>query len=294
VSQTQPFFSIIVPTYARPDLLAACLESLSALDYPHDRFEVIVVDDGSEAPPRDVVASFRDRLDVTLLGQPHAGPAAARNAGAARAGGEFLAFTDDDCAPEARWLPALAARLAASPDHLVGGQTLNGLPDNVYSTATHVLVDYLYACYNAAEEGACFFASNNLAVSAERFRAVGGFDTTFPHAAAEDREFCDRWLSRGYRMTYAPQALVHHSHRLTFRAFWRQHLNYGRGAFRFRKMRAHRNREERVRVEALPFYLGLLLYPFSRARPRRALALAALLMVSQAANAAGFFRERMS
>ena len=82
-----PFFSVVVPTYRRPGQLAACLGALSRLDYPRDRFEVIVVNDGSPAPPQGEVEGFRDRLDVQLLRQAHAGPAAARNAGVTRARG---------------------------------------------------------------------------------------------------------------------------------------------------------------------------------------------------------------
>jgi len=78
-----PFFSIIVPTYARLRQLTACMQALANLDYPRDRFEVIVVDDGSETPPEAAVLSFRNRLDVTLVQQAHAGPAVARNTGAA-------------------------------------------------------------------------------------------------------------------------------------------------------------------------------------------------------------------
>jgi len=69
---------------------------------------VIVVDDGSEMPLEAVVAAFHDQLDVTLLTEPHAGPATARNTGAVRAKGEFLAFTDDDCTPASDWLQTLA------------------------------------------------------------------------------------------------------------------------------------------------------------------------------------------
>ena len=96
-----PFFSIVVPTYQRPVQLAACLQALSRLDYARERFEVIVVDDGSPTPPKAVVESLRDRLQLTLHLQRHAGPAAARNAGAMRARGKYLAFTDDDCLPAA-------------------------------------------------------------------------------------------------------------------------------------------------------------------------------------------------
>jgi GT2 family glycosyltransferase len=290
MGQEQPFFSIVIPTYARPGQLATCLQSLARLDYPRDRFEVIVVDDGSETPPEAVVASFCGHLDVTLLKQAHAGPAAARNTGAAQARGKFLAFTDDDCAPALDWLQSLAARFARASDCAIGGRTLNALPDNPYSTASQLLIAYLYAYYNADSDRARFFASNNLAMPADRFHAIGGFDTTYTRTAAEDREFCDRWLHHGYRMTYAPEALVYHAHALTFHNFWRQHFNYGCGAFRFRQARAQRACG-RIRLEPLSFYLNLLLYPFSQAQGWRAPLLAALLGVSQIAHAVGFLWE---
>lgn len=82
-----PRFSVIVPGHGRPGPLAACLRALARQDYPADRYEVIVVDDGSEPPlgPGDA-----DDPRVRWLRQPHAGPAAARNAGAATARGELL------------------------------------------------------------------------------------------------------------------------------------------------------------------------------------------------------------
>jgi GT2 family glycosyltransferase len=287
-----PFFSIIVPTYDRPGQLATCLHSLSCLDYRRDRFQVIVVDDGSKIPLEVAVASFNDRLDVTLLTQPQAGPATTRNTGAARAKGEFLVFTDDDCAPTPDWLQKLAARFGAAPDRGIVGRTLNTLPDNLYSTASQFLIDYLCAYYNADPNQAHFITSNNLAVPADSFHAIGGFDMTFPRAGGEDREFCDRWLRHGYRMTYAKDVLVYHNHRLTFRAFWRQHFNYGRGAFRFHHLRAQRG-SERIRLEPFSFYQNLLRYPLSQAPGWRALLFAVLLVVSQAANAAGFFWEKL-
>ncbi|MSS71915.1 MAG: glycosyltransferase [Candidatus Latescibacteria bacterium] len=144
----QPFFSIIVPTHARPRQLAVCLDALTGLVYPRDRFEVIVVDDGSRTPPEEVVAPFRDRLNLTLLTQPNAGPATARNTGAARARGEVLAFTDDDCVPAPDWLGRLAERFDLSPDPMIGGQTVNMFPDNLYSTASQLLITYLYTYYD--------------------------------------------------------------------------------------------------------------------------------------------------
>lgn len=291
MERVQPFFSIVIPTYNRPERLATCLQSLARLDYPRERFEVIAVDDGSEMPVECAVEPVQSQLHIMLLKQPNAGPAKARNTGAFRAKGEFLAFTDDDCTPAPDWLTTLAARFAEFPDSIIGGRTVNALSDNLYSTASQVLIDYLYGYYNASAEGASFFASNNFALSAERFRALGGFDTSFPLAAAEDREFCDRWLHKGYPMIYAPEVLVYHAHRLALPAFWRQHFNYGRGAFCFHQVRAQRNREP-VKVEPFSFYLNLLTYPFVQPLHQPALLLTGLLFLSQVANVAGFFWER--
>jgi glycosyltransferase involved in cell wall biosynthesis len=290
MDETWPFFSIIVPTYGRPRQLEACLRALADLDYARDRFEVIVVDDGSENSPEATAASFADRLDLTYVRQSHAGPAAARNSGARLAKGELLAFTDDDCAPARGWLRGLASRLAQMPGHAVGGRTLNALPWNPYSTASQSLVTYLYAYYNADPARPSFFASNNLVLPADRFQAIGGFDTVYTCSAAEDRELCDRWLQHGYRMAYAPEAVVHHAHPLSLRTFLCQHFDYGRGAFRFREARATRARG-RIKVEPFSFYLRLLAYPYAMAGEARRSALAALLLVSQMANAVGFLCE---
>ena len=287
----QPVFSIIVATYNRKRQLARCLESLAGLHYPRDRFEAIVVNDGGEAPDA-VVTSFSDDLHVTLLHQRHAGVAAGRNTGAAQAKGEFLAFTDDDCTPDPDWLGALAKRFAAVPNHLIGGRTLNVLPDNPLATASQLLVTYLYAYYNTDADQARFFAGNNMSLATDRFHSMGGFNATYTRAAAEDRDLCDRWLYHGYRMTYAPEAIVQHAHALKLRTFWRQHFNYGRGAFQFRQARALRDQEP-IKLEPPSFYANLLRYPFVDSQNRRALLLALLLTVSQAANAAGFFWEKL-
>ena len=291
MAPSTPFLSIVVPTYRRPERLAACLCALAQLEYPRDRFEVVVVDDGSEAPPDHVVDAVRSAIEVTLLRAEHGGPAKARNAGAARAKGEFLCFTDDDCAPAPGWLIAFAARLRAAPDAMLGGRTVNGLTDNVYSATSQLLVDYLYGYYNANPLDARFFTSNNLAMSADLFREMGGFDTSFPLPAAEDRELCDRWRQQGRPLRYTPDAVVHHSHPLTLRTFWRQHFNYGRGAFHLHVLRA-RQRQDRIRVEPPSFYLNLLAAAGRSHQGLAAPAMTVLLAVSQVANAAGFFAER--
>jgi len=287
----QYHFSIVIPTYERPRQLAACLDSLAELDYPRDRFEVIVVDDGSKVPPNDPINSFCDRLQLILVTQANAGPASARNTGAMQAKGEFIAFTDDDCAPAPDWLRCLAARFAVTRDHMVGGKALNGLPDNLYSSANQLMTDAVYAYYNDNSRQAHFFTTNNCAVPAERFRALGGFDTTFSLAASEDRDFCERWLRYGYRMTYAPEAIVQHTHALKFRGFCKHHFNYGRGALHFHQVRARRGWKP-LKMDA-KFYRHVFRYPFRQATGIRALGLETLVVLSYVAYTAGFWSEKV-
>jgi glycosyltransferase involved in cell wall biosynthesis len=284
-------FSIVIPTYNRPDRLRTCLEAIAKIEYPRENFEVIVVDDGSKVPLDPIVVPFKTDLTLKLLRQENAGPASARNTGSAIATGKFIVFTDDDCLPAANWLSILATQFESNSQALIGGQTINALPENVYSTASQLLIDYIYEYYNQGEATANFFASNNFALPVEKFKSIAGFDTTFPLAAGEDREFCDRWLDRGGILVYAPQAQVYHAHHLTLPTFWRQHFNYGRGAFCFHQSRAQRSRSP-MAVEPLSFYFKLLTYPLFKVSLPRAIYLSMLMFLSQVANAIGFFYER--
>ena len=286
----QPFFSIIIPTFNRPLQLTHCLQSLARVNYPPNRFEVVVVDDGSVGPAETVVSSFSNRLDITLITQPHSGPAIARNKGAAHAKGKFLAFTDDDCTPAPEWLKSLALRFNGTPDAMIGGRTLNVFLQNLYSAASHFLIEYLYSYYNVNSDQARFFTSNNLSLAAGRFHSIGGFNTLFPDAAAEDREFCDRWLRHGFRMIYAPEVLIYHAHRLTLRSLCRQQFNYGRGAFRFHQLRAPRRIND-FRLEPLSFYVNMLRYPLAEIPGAKKYLILALIVLSQKTNAAGFLWE---
>jgi len=288
----QPFFSIIIPTYNRPRQLSACLQSLTCLDYPRDRFEVIIVDDGSRVTPEAVVAPFFDSIDVTLLTIEHVGLAAARNTGCNQAKGEFLAFTDDDCAPGSNWVQTLAARFNQVPEQAIGGRTINALLGNPYSTASQIVVDYLCRNYNADPNRAQFSTGNNLAIPAHYFHTIGGFTIDFALGAGEDWEFCDNLLSHGYRLIYAPEVIVYHYHALTLSSFTRQHFYYGRGSFQYHQARARRG-HKRVKLEPFSFYLNLLRYRFWNPDGRRALLLFVLLVISQASTGMGFLVERM-
>lgn len=288
---TRPRCTVVVPAHDRPRALARCLEALARLDYPADRFGVVVVDDGSPEPLRPVAERAREGgLDVACVRQENAGPAAARNRGAAASDASILAFTDDDCRPEPGWLDRLALTVEAEPSALVGGRTVNALPDNPWSEASQQLVAYLYEYYlpPSGPRPRAFLTSNNMAVAREPFVAAGGFSELFPDAAAEDREFCERWMAAGRDLRRVPEAVVRHHHPLDAISFLEQHFRYGRGARRFR---------EAVEVEATrgleppAFYLDLLRWPFRHGDLPRASSVAARFCLSQVANALGYFRE---
>ena len=287
MEEKNPYFSIIVPTYNRPKKLADCLESLSHLDYPRDRFEVIVIDDKSDQSLQPVVDGFTDQLEVTLIKQIHAGPAAARNTGVRKAKGDFLVFLDDDCITPTHLLQKLSARCLLVSDHAIGGKTINELRGNLYSAASQAIIDVVYSYYNPNPRQACFFASNNLTVPADRFRTLGGFDVTF--TTSEDRDLCDRWLHHGLQMTYAPEVVIYHCNELNFSTFWRQHFNYGRGAYRYHQARARRG-TGRFKPD-IKLYIRLICYPFRQKLGYRTLWLTLLVVVSQVASTMGFFGE---
>ena len=290
MEQFCPFISIIIPTFNRPERLAVCLRACLRLDYPSDRFEVIVVDDGGTLPLDKVIEPHHGKIRIKLLRQNNAGPAMARNAGALVAEGEFLAFTDDDCEPAPDWLKVLSLEFGASPDCAIGGQTANALTRNLYSTATQLLVSYIIGYYAEGPKRVRFFPSSNLGFPAARFRDLGGFNGSFPRSAGEDREVCDRWQREGLRMIHAPEAIVYHSHHLTGKTFLRQHFVYGTGAYFYHALRTRRQRPP-LKFEPLSFYVNILTFPFGKIAFWKTLGIIPLLVVAQAVNAMGFFWE---
>lgn len=198
--------SVIVPSYNSSRELRRCLEALSDQTVPRDSYEVIVVDDGSLDDPGAVVEPF----DVRLVRQDHAGPAAARNHGVQCSKGELLLFTDSDCAPQRDWIEAM--RKPFQDPTVVGAKGIYGtkqrglIPrfvqaefeekyDRMRGASTIDFVDTYSAGYRRA-----IFLEN------------GGFDPSFPGTSAEDVEFSFRLSQKGYKMVFAPEAIVYHRH----------------------------------------------------------------------------------
>lgn len=286
----EPEISVIIPTYRRPAELGACLRALAMQDFPRDKFEVIVADDGGGGLDdlRDfTVASFPQCAFVT---HTRSGPASARNLGARHARGRFLAFTDDDCEPSPQWLSTLSVALRAQPDALMGGRTVNAIRGNRYAAASQQLVDFLYDAYT---DYGRFFTSNNFAMSSRMFASLDGFDVTFPLPAGEDRDFCSRWAAIG-ALIYLPAAVVYHSHSLTLQGFWNQHFRYGQGAYQLHRRMRETGRPP-LRIQSAGFYFRLFTFPFKNAlaHPGERLVTTMLLGLSQTASVCGFVHEAL-
>lgn len=282
-------FSIIIPTHDRPEQLSSCLRAIGLLNHPRDQFEVIVVDDGSPQSMETIVEQYSDSFAVFCIRTANQGPGPARNTGAARARGEYLAFTDDDCRPEPTWLCRLSEALERTPNSLVGGRTVNALQGNIYSVASHVILDVVYDFNNRNWDDARFLASNNIAMPAGRYCEIGGFDTSFHIAGGEDRELCDRWIHHGGNLAYTPDAVIQHYHVLSLRSFFRQHFQYGRGAALYHRIRTVRGCSglvgETKFYRKLPKLLRKRLLSVNK---WQALVVSGLLVAWQLANTAGY------
>lgn len=284
-----PASSVIIPTRNRPEQVVRCLDALAAQAIEPGSFEVVVVDDGSEPPLALDPARWAHAFPLVVIRQSNTGPAGARNRGVSAARGEILAFTDDDCLPSPTWLAELAAGIRERPEALIGGSTVNGLVDHSFSEASQLILEMVYAYFNSEPTRAFFFASNNIACRRDRFLACGGFDAEFPGAAAEDREFCDRWRMQGRPLVWRSSAIIEHRHRQEFKSFVRIHFRYGQGAFLYQHKR--RVRGSGTMSEDLGFHRrlpGLARRALSRHPTSRRLPLAFNLLVWQVVNTAGF------
>jgi cellulose synthase/poly-beta-1,6-N-acetylglucosamine synthase-like glycosyltransferase len=159
-----------------------------------------------------------------LITQANAGPAAARNRGALESHGAIILFTDDDCVPTPDWLEAM---LQQFQDLEVVGVK------GVYRThqkelaARFVQIEYedryrLMARHSSID----FVDTYSAAFRRERFLEMNGYDTSFPVACAEDVELSYRMSARGWKMKFAPEAIVYHTHPNTFSAYLRKKYKF--------------------------------------------------------------------
>jgi len=286
--ERHPLFSIIIPTYNRPKQLVTCLNSIVSQKTEH-HFEVIVVDDGSDQNILQIISEAGLDTKCSLIKQINKGPAAARNNGADHAKGDYLIFLDDDCTLPQDWVQTISPHLNGAV--MVGGHSINKIQNSIFSASSQLLIDYIYNYYNKDPLQAKFITSNNMIVPKNVFHEIGGFSTRFKKAAAEDRDFCDKWISRGLKIHYVPSIKIEHYHKMNFKQFCRQHYNYGFGAKFYHDERRERGKQS-IPIEPLKFYFDLIAYPLKKGKSLDALLQSACLILSQLCNSLGYVKAK--
>ena len=219
VPSPTPEIAVVVPTYQRRDLLPRLLAGLEAQTLDRDRFEVVVVDDGSAdgsgAELDRLAAATSLHLRVLHLPGNH-GPAFARNRGWEAATAPHLAFTDDDCDIDPGWLAAgLAALQADERLGIVQGRTL--LPRDEASIPRTA-----WTVYRLIEAPTPWFEGCNLFLRRDALEAAGGFDEGI-RWFGEDTSLGWAVLAAGWERGFAPEAIVRHD--LVERG-WRWHARH--------------------------------------------------------------------
>jgi GT2 family glycosyltransferase len=232
--ESYPRVSVIVCSYNGGKTLGACLAALDLVDYPN--YEIVFVDDGSTDGSDEVVARWEKAREERRAGgaklpdfqnirQKNMGLSYARNAGAASATGEIIAYTDSDCMADADWLYYLVGTLLSGDYAGVGGP-------NISPPAQ----DWIQACVAAAPGGpshvlltdvvAEHIPGCNMAFHRWAFDSVGGFDPEY-RKAGDDVDFCWRLQQSGQVIAFSPAAIVWHYRRFTLKAFRKQQEGYG-------------------------------------------------------------------
>ena len=199
--------SVCVPTYRRPGPLAEALDALLTLEAPEGGYEVIVVDDGS--PAEDGVDAVLEAAAATaavpLRWQrlpANAGPGRARNVAWQRAEGEWLAFTDDDCRPDPRWLVELLRCAQTEGADVVQGRTRPD-PERAH------LLEQPWARSMSVDSQNEYFQTCNILYRRALVAELEGFDEGF-RAIGDDTDLGWRALAGGARLAFAPDAVVTH------------------------------------------------------------------------------------
>ena len=191
------FFSVVIPTYERPDDIRICLNSLSEeIQQGSPTYEIIVSDDSKSAESRRMVES--EFPTVFWAKGKQNGPAGNRNAGVDRAKGQWIVFLDDDCIAQEDYLNAYANTIVNQPDiQVFEGRIFADRPRRTWAEG----------CRENSHGGMLW--TSNLCISRSLFYEIGKFDERFK-VAYEDVEFAHRLKQRKTKTAFISDAAVCH------------------------------------------------------------------------------------
>jgi glycosyltransferase involved in cell wall biosynthesis len=291
LSETPPTFSIVIPTYNRLALLKSALESLFRQEY--DSYEIIVVSDGSTDGTNQYLSSLASEGRLRYFNQQNQGPALARNLGISNARGAFIAFIDDDCIAPADWLKKYAERFAQCGASGIGGSSVTGNTSSLFAVVNDLIVNFFKEHINTrADVPTPFLTSNNAAYKKASLEKVGGFHKDFKRGA-EERDLNFRLTQSGEKLLYDASISIGHYNDADFIAFLKHQFEQGRGSYLL-YANARKQTGKQPGMIPLSVYLGLFFYPFKHFSFSKALVLFFLLIVTQAAIAAGYAAQSLS
>jgi GT2 family glycosyltransferase len=229
MSELRPSVAVIIPHFNDLAGLDICLAALQAQTYPADRVQIVVGDNASPQGLKEVEALVGGRAEVVLVTERGAGPA--RNGAVAQSHGEILAFIDSDCVAEPQWLEHGVCALQGFD--FVGGHVKVLVDDEASMTPVEAWERVFAFDFKSYIERKGFTGSGNLFCARTLFDTVGGFGV----GISEDTEWSRRAQALGFRLGYAPKAVVGHPARRTWDELirkWRRinDENYGLSAGR--------------------------------------------------------------
>lgn len=219
-------YSVIVPVFNRPDEVDELLESLTHQSFTD--FEVVIVEDGSSVPCKEVCQKYEQTLNIKYFDKPNSGPGQSRNYGAERASGEYLLILDSDVVLPEGYLQAIEDELQREDADAFGG------PDAAHSSFTDTQKAISYSMTSFFTTGGIrggkkkldkfYPRSFNMGIRKEVYAKLGGFSKM---RFGEDIDFSIRIFKAGCKCRLFPEAWVWHKRRTDFRKFWRQVYNSG-------------------------------------------------------------------
>jgi glycosyltransferase involved in cell wall biosynthesis len=224
----EPKFSVIIPVYNRPQEVKEILRSLATQTFKE--FEVIIVEDGSSVRCEDIVDIFRDQLRIEYFFKPNTGPGPSRNAGFARARGNYFVVFDSDCILPSNYFAIVNKALEENHWDAWGG------PDKTHEDFTMKQRAMGYTMSSILTTGGIrggkkhfgWFQprSFNMGISRKIYEVTNGFKFD---RFAEDIEFSIRMKKAGFKVGLIPEAFVYHKRRIDFNQFYNQVYNFGKG-----------------------------------------------------------------